>query len=61
MAEKEISTGRSPLPDVVVPGMAYVPFQQWTEILYTPDEALQNGTLFPILDKPFRGMGVSSK
>jgi len=52
-------TGRTPLPEVTVPGMAYVPFQQCTEILHSPERALESGTLFPVLDKPFRGAGVS--
>ncbi len=34
--------------------MAYVPVQEWGD-LYTEDAALQNGTLFPALDKPFLG------
>jgi len=34
--------------------MAYVPWQQW-EDLYDEDTALQRGTLFAQLDKPFLG------
>lgn len=34
--------------------MAYVPYQLDTNV-YCPEVALQNGTLFPILDKPFFG------
>ena len=34
--------------------MAYVPFQQWGQI-YEPERALDAGTLFPDLDKPFYG------
>ncbi len=37
-----------------VPGMAYVPWQRWKET-YAPCNALQRGTLFPVLDKPFKG------
>ena len=33
-------------------GIAYVPFQQWSEV-YTDDHALARGTLFPELDLPF--------
>ena len=42
------------LPKDTVVAMAYVPFQ--TEIvIYTSEEALCNGTLFPELDKKFYG------
>ena len=42
------------LPASTVVTMAYVPFQ--TEIVtYTSEEALDNGTLFPELDKKFYG------
>lgn len=34
--------------------MAYVPWQQWGD-LYDEAVALQRGTLFPDLDKPFLG------
>ena len=34
--------------------MAYVPWQYW-ENVYEADKALQQGTLFPELDKPFLG------
>jgi len=34
--------------------MAYVPFQQWSET-YEPARALDDGTLFPVLNKPFYG------
>ena len=34
--------------------MAYVPFQKW-QSTYSPEKALQRGTLFPQLDLPFRG------
>lgn len=36
-------------------GMTYVPWQQWRNI-YEPDKALQRGTIFEELDKPFLGM-----
>ncbi|MDO5402071.1 MAG: spore coat associated protein CotJA [Eubacteriales bacterium] len=39
---------------VQVPGMCYVPWQRWQKI-YEPGPALQCGTLFPILNKPFVG------
>ena len=37
-----------------VPGMAYVPWQQFTRT-YDPNRALRAGTIFPELDKPFTG------
>lgn len=36
-------------------GMTYVPWQKWRHI-YEPDTALQKGTIFAELDKPFMGM-----
>lgn len=36
------------------PGMAYVPWQVFTKA-YDPKKALQAGTIFPELDKPFIG------
>ncbi len=38
--------------------MAYVPYQQWGEV-YTEDEALSHGTLFPELNFPFSGGGMN--
>lgn len=43
---------RSPLPSTVVPAMAYVPFQQPGK-QYSTDNAIEQGTLFPVLNKPF--------
>lgn len=37
-----------------VVGMAYVPWQYF-EHVYEPDRALQIGTIFPELNKPFLG------
>ena len=37
-------------------GMAYVPWQKWQEI-YEPCRALESGTIFKELDKPFLGKG----
>ncbi len=39
-------------------GMCYVPFQQW-ETPYDENVALERGTMFPSLDLPFLGKGVS--
>ncbi len=43
------------LPPDPVPAMAYVPFQQWSGNLHSAEHALEAGTLFPVLDKPFCG------
>ena len=37
--------------------MQYVPWQHWSRI-YSPEEGLQCGTIFPELNKPFYGKGV---
>lgn len=42
-----------PLPDNATVTMAYVPFQNAGK-LYSPEQAICMGTLFPELDKPFR-------
>lgn len=36
--------------------MAYVPWQKWKN-LYDPAKALESGTIFAELDKPFLGKG----
>ncbi len=52
--------GETPMPsDSIDPAllslaMAFVPYQTW-EKAYEPDVALERGTLFPALDKPFLG------
>ncbi len=45
----------TPLPKDPVPAMAYVPYQQWCANLHSAERALDAGTLFPVLDKPFYG------
>ncbi len=45
------------LPCSVSYAMAYVPFQQWCDDIYTADKALCQGTLFPALDLPFTQAG----
>ena len=42
------------LPADTVVTMAYVPYQLDANV-YCPETALQNGTLFPSLNKPFFG------
>ena len=53
--------GLSPLPKDPVPGMAYVPYQQWNANLHDIDRALDAGTLFPVLDKPFYGANAMTR
>ncbi len=50
-------TGLSALPAAAVPAMAYVPFQTDRKV-YGASEALCKGTLFPVLNKPFKGGSV---
>lgn len=47
--------GLSPLPNDTVEAMAYVPFQQQNSKTYSPAQALEAGTVYPVLDKPFYG------
>lgn len=46
--------GISPLPDNPQVAMAYVPYQT-DNSLYTTDQGLESGTMFPVLNKPFLG------
>ena len=46
----------SPLPEQPVVAMAYVPMQTDTS-MYDENKALAEGTLFPVLNKPFAGAG----
>ena len=43
-------------PEETAIAMAYVPWQRWKE-LYEPCRALEAGTIFAELDKPFLGKG----
>lgn len=45
---------RTPLPENPVVAMAYVPYQQQGK-MFCPEQGIVNGTLFPVLDKPFYG------
>lgn len=45
---------KTALPSDTAVTMAYVPYQLNTDV-YCPEVALENGTLFPSLDKPFFG------
>lgn len=50
MKEKEY--GISPFPEDTALAMAYIPYQNAKKI-YSPEEGLCSGTIFPELDKPF--------
>lgn len=52
--EKEREYGISPLPCEPVEAMAYIPYQNAAQI-YNPERGLCSGTMFPCLDKPFKG------
>ena len=43
-------------PQEQLPVMVYIVEQEWSSV-YPSDRALQQGTLFPVLDKPFFGKG----
>lgn len=45
------------LPADTVVAMAYVPFQL-DKTAYCPEQALKNGTLFTVLNKPFCGRSL---
>ncbi len=54
MYSMDRSMAVSPFPEKTPIAMAYVPYQQWSDI-YQEDTALQRGTIFPELDLPFGG------
>lgn len=49
--------GISPLPENPVVAMAYVPYQE-KENIYSAEQGISEGTMFPELNKPFEGMTV---
>ena len=51
-----VSNVKSALPASPQNAMAYVPFQLDSRE-FSVEEALKNGTLFPVLNKPFTGGG----
>ncbi len=54
---KDCTPTPAPFPRVTPEAMAYVPFQQPGD-LYSAMTGLENGTIFPVLDKPFLGGDV---
>lgn len=54
---KNTAEKRPPIPKDANPTMAYIPLQEGLE-MYKEEEGLCNGTIFPVLDKPFCGKMV---
>lgn len=48
------------LPDDPQAVMAYIPFQL-DKTAYTPEKALEEGTLFTTLNRPFRGRSICNE
>ena len=42
-------------PDKTPEAMAFVPFQQYNSPIYSANQGLESGTMFPALNKPFYG------
>lgn len=57
MAECPRNCVTTDFPDDTVVAMAYVPFQL-DKTSYSAEKALCEGTLFPVLNKPFLGRSV---
>lgn len=55
---RTINENKNIFPEETPIGMCYVPFQQW-ETPYAENMALERGTMFPGLDKPFCGKEIS--
>lgn len=51
-----VSNVKSALPESPQNAMSYVPFQLDSRE-FSAEEALKNGTLYPVLNKPFSGGG----
>lgn len=47
--------GISPLPKDTTVAMAYVPYQSTMGAMYSPEQGVECGTMFQVLDKPFYG------
>ena len=64
MANRTSMSGSCPVKADPLSGMAlamaYVPWQYFQDV-YEPDKALQYGTIFPELNKPFYGKGGCPK
>lgn len=53
---KSSEYGISPFPKDPVVAMAYVPYQN-PKSVYSTEQGINSGTMFPCLDKPFIGCG----
>lgn len=47
--------GISPFPSQTSEAMVYIKYQKNNPMTYNPTQALEIGTMFPCLDKPFYG------
>lgn len=56
----DVTGAVSPLPPNPVVAMAYVPFQQ-LDMMYSPENGFDRGTIFPELYKPFLAGGGAFK
>ncbi len=54
MYKEQLCKDISSLPENPVNAMAYIPYQQWGET-YEASAGYNQGTIFPVLDKPFYG------
>jgi len=54
----DISETISVFPETVYYGSAYVPFQKWSGKIYSPEESLNAGTVFPELNQPYKKGGL---
>lgn len=56
--QKRDNTMLPPLPSDATVTMAYIPYQQEPVTYEDKTKALNQGTMFPDLDKPFTGKGT---
>lgn len=52
-----VYTPKGEFPKETPLAMAYVPYQSWEET-YPENKALEQGTIFPSLDLPFKGRQI---
>ena len=55
LSDVEMQRDLDVMPKNLSLAMAYVPFQKWSDDLFDLEAALQKGTIFPELYKPFLG------
>ena len=49
----DIGETTSVFPETVYYGNAYIPFQQWSGKIYSPEESFSAGTVFQELNQPY--------